>query len=225
MSDLISLIKEKCGGFSDLPAVKSCVEKYINSSDIPDKFKKEVISDYLPLFRFKNCKAVYNGWDCKSKFIDVRTNKSRISEGSYGTIYLSKTKDDDRIIIKESKGIEELYSIYREIFYTVRCAGPFVVPAFSFNFSKRKVEYTMLKARGDLTKLFDAPDSLKIELTIKILKGLSRIHDRGVVHRDLKPENIFVTYDNYPLFGDFGFAISRDDVDKPELGTSMIGDA
>lgn len=69
----------------------------------------------------------------------------------------------------------------------------------------------------------------RIGVFLKVCRGLSHAHQRGVVHRDIKPENILVAVEDRkpaPKLIDFGIAtIKRADFDNPVLTQTghMIG--
>lgn len=46
----------------------------------------------------------------------------------------------------------------------------------------------------------------RIEVFIKIMEGVKKIHQKGVIHHDLKPQNILITKDNTPKILDFGLS-------------------
>ncbi len=66
----------------------------------------------------------------------------------------------------------------------------------------------------DLRKKVGSNRRLSLEqackLVSQIAKGLSHLHDRGIVHLDLKPENIMITPDDHIKIIDFGLA-NKDD--------------
>ena len=45
------------------------------------------------------------------------------------------------------------------------------------------------------------------ELAIKVLKGLQKLHENGIVHRDIKPENILFDNENNPKLTDFDISV------------------
>ena len=55
------------------------------------------------------------------------------------------------------------------------------------------------------------------ELLLKVAKGVTAVHDKGVIHRDLKPGNILLTCDDEPRVSDFGIAI------RTEQGARLKG--
>ena len=49
-----------------------------------------------------------------------------------------------------------------------------------------------------------------LDTLIQALKGLSYLHEQGLIHRDIKPSNIFITRDGTAKLGDFGVAKGGD---------------
>ena len=45
------------------------------------------------------------------------------------------------------------------------------------------------------------------EFAIKVLKGLQKLHENGIVHRDIKPENILFDKENNPKLTDFDISV------------------
>ena len=63
----------------------------------------------------------------------------------------------------------------------------------------------LLKRREENGNPFDEADLLAI--AEPLLKGLSRVHEAGVLHRDIKPSNILIRRkDGHPILIDFGAA-------------------
>ena len=55
----------------------------------------------------------------------------------------------------------------------------------------------------------------------QILRGLTAIHEGGVVHRDLKPENVLIGTDRIVRIADFGIAFDRDSPGMTSTGMTL----
>lgn len=57
------------------------------------------------------------------------------------------------------------------------------------------------------------PAGQAVEITVQVLRGLSKAHERGIVHRDIKPSNVMITPDGLAKVLDFGVAqlVGRED--------------
>ncbi|EMD40192.1 hypothetical protein CERSUDRAFT_45824 [Gelatoporia subvermispora B] len=52
----------------------------------------------------------------------------------------------------------------------------------------------------------EVPEQYSREWFRSLLSGVEFLHERGIVHNDIKPANILLSYQNVPIFIDFGFA-------------------
>ncbi len=66
-----------------------------------------------------------------------------------------------------------------------------------------KVKHLRKKIKSGLLTIEEA-----VEISIKVLEGLSSAHEKGIIHRDIKPANIFITDRNEIKILDFGLAKS-----------------
>lgn len=76
---------------------------------------------------------------------------------------------------------------------------------------------------GGLHKLISDNFSLSIinKIALDVLKGLSVLHQKGIVHRDIKPANIFLVQQTFKI-GDFGVSIDLNDKNI-ENSHTMVG--
>ena len=77
-----------------------------------------------------------------------------------------------------------------------------------------------------LIQSMHSPD--KLELFLKICKGMQYAHSQSIIHRDLKPGNILLAPNNIPKIIDFGLASSLDPEEllsrsrsKQQMGTLL----
>lgn len=50
------------------------------------------------------------------------------------------------------------------------------------------------------------PEQPAVEIMLRVLDGLSEIHEKGFLHRDIKPQNIYLTTEGKPILLDMGAA-------------------
>ena len=87
---------------------------------------------------------------------------------------------------------------------------------------------TELMKGGDVEALIaNAPDhrlplERVLEIMIQVCRGLEYAHSKDTVHRDLKPGNVWLTADGVAKIGDFGLAVTLDQVRLTQQGM-MVG--
>ena len=55
--------------------------------------------------------------------------------------------------------------------------------------------------------------------------GVAALHGANILHRDLKLDNMFIKADGHFCIGDFGLAISYEEVSKPVAKGLVVGTA
>jgi tetratricopeptide (TPR) repeat protein len=74
-----------------------------------------------------------------------------------------------------------------------------------------------------LRELERVPEELCRHVAREICKGLTAIHDAGVVHRDLKPENVLITPDHVVKVMDLGVAQVADEALRLSKSGAFVG--
>jgi serine/threonine-protein kinase len=79
---------------------------------------------------------------------------------------------------------------------------------------------TLADLQGELERV---PDELCRHVAREICKGLSAIHDAGVIHRDLTPENVLITPDHVDKMMGLGVAKLSDKAMKLSRSGAFVG--
>jgi serine/threonine-protein kinase len=77
--------------------------------------------------------------------------------------------------------------------------------------------------RGLLDELETVPEELCRHIGREVSKGLTAIHEAGVVHRDLKPENVLITPDHEVKVMDLGVARLADEAIRLSMTGAFVG--
>jgi len=160
---------------------------------------------------------------------------SVLGEGSYGTVYLVSVRlleeHNSKFLLLALK-TSSSYSMLREkkvLELLLGCEE--IVQCYFYKYIVERgcltynlfMEYAPHGSLGDLTKTELLSDKEVIVYTHMILKGLSCMHEKGIVHCDLKPDNIllFPSSDGrakYKLkIADFGLSKTREETNT-DLG-------
>lgn len=149
-------------------------------------------------------------------FNDVYQLEKRISEGSFGTVYVGlNTKNSQRVAVKVEKNSVTMYNVlYKEAKILKNIQGIEGIPKFYYYGEKLIYKVMVLELLGlDLLHFYRRFRRFSLKTVCKIgfqlLKVLNKIHDKGILHRDLKPENIAIGLlksSNLLYLIDFGIA-------------------
>uniref|UniRef100_A0A915PC36 cyclin-dependent kinase n=1 Tax=Meloidogyne floridensis TaxID=298350 RepID=A0A915PC36_9BILA len=159
--------------------------------------------------------------DSASKHIaDVFTDLHKIGEGTYGTVYKVRTKQDGELKalkqIRLNQGCEGVPSTcIREVCLLKELTHPNIVHLEDVMIHKGRKLYLIFEfIDQDLKMLLErlSPRPLPVpnvkSFIWQMLQALAYCHTHRVVHRDLKPQNLLVKNDGTIKLADFGLARS-----------------
>lgn len=142
--------------------------------------------------------------------------QSVLGKGGMGTVYKAIDTNLERVValkfINEDLSQSEKYRIKlaAEAKKAAQIDSTYVVKVWEYGEADGRsyisLEFIEGKSLRDLYPEIGLEK--KVELAIKISKGISAAHKKDVIHRDLKPENIKVTSNGDPKILDFGLAFS-----------------
>lgn len=148
----------------------------------------------------------------------------RLSSGRYAAVYLAHDVALDRTVVLKSAPPDasetDIAGLRHEARALARAPNPYLVtlhalddsgpaPVLVLEHLAGETLAQRLARRGPLP----APDA--IEVFIKLVTGLERLHHAGVIHGNIKPDNIFLATDGSPKFLGLQFAAFRD---RPAAG-------
>ncbi|MHC4424903.1 MAG: protein kinase domain-containing protein [Planctomycetota bacterium] len=142
--------------------------------------------------------------------LDGYTIQRAAGRGGFGEVYYAVSDSGREVAIKAVQNYEQIE--LRGISQCMNIKSPHLITIFDVKYNDRKdpfviMEYVSGPSLRDL--LTESPHGLGVQKAAfflrEIAKGLSFLHECGVVHRDLKPSNVF--YENgYVKIGDYGLA-------------------
>ena len=158
--------------------------------------------------------------------------EKRLGSGSFGDVYkckvngttaaikLCKTTDLSTLTGKEKASLENEIQIYQEFFcdYIVEIAG------FGVGRGNRLFLLLEYLSSGNLDNELRSSSYSTVSLRRRffycenIIRGLFRMHKKGIIHKDLKPDNIFMTDHKTVKLGDLGIAFHPDSTSQAVRG-------
>ncbi|KAI5963264.1 CDC15 [Candida pseudojiufengensis] len=171
----------------------------------------------------------------KSKFVEFNRSginnfefTSLIGNGAFASVYKAKNLVNGQIVAIKQIRLEkdqDVAVLMGEIDLLKILKHPNIVKYHGFvkdNYSLNVIlEYC---SKGSLRQLYKKqkvgfPEPQVIGYVREILRGLSYLHEQGVVHRDVKAANVLLTEDNQVKLADFGVASKVNSQHHTVVGT------
>ena len=139
---------------------------------------------------------------------------SKIGEGTYSEVFKASDMRDDQIVAVKKVKIRNAEQglpkeFVREVESLQRVLHPNVIQIKEIFVGKTNINIVYPFSCTDLEKLMtkvERPFSMpEIRYLMKMLfKGVSKLHDLGMMHRDIKPSNLLLDSDCVLKVADFG---------------------
>ena len=162
------------------------------------------------------------------KLDDKYTKQSKLGEGAFGSVYLSK-----HIITSELRAVKYIPKssikyperLKTEVLTLMSCDHPNIIKIFEVLEDRKSLYIVMETCNGG--ELFDyILNNKKIKeaeasmLFRQIMLAVNYLHNKNIVHRDLKPENLMFSDTKTLKLIDFGIAKS---VETDQILTTRAG--
>ncbi len=138
------------------------------------------------------------------------TIRHALGRGGFGEVYYAVSDAGREVALKCIQGYEQIE--LRGVSQCMNFKSPHLVTIFDVRYNEHRKPFVIMEyvSGPSLRELIDQSDgglgAQKAAFFLKeIAKGLTYLHDCGVVHRDLKPANVFFE-DGYVKIGDYGLS-------------------
>lgn len=139
------------------------------------------------------------------------TDEKVLHRSEHGEIAVVTDENGNEYVRKTGKFSAEALSAISKI------DSPYIAKIESYSESQVIMEYISGKPLSEIS----VPQEQLFEVICEICKGLSALHNAGVIHRDIKPSNIMLADDGHVKIIDYDAArVKKPDADKD---TSFIG--
>ena len=147
-----------------------------------------------------------------------------ISESNFSNIYLVLYKNK-KYIVKECFPLNIVIRDEENKVFTEKYKRKFNeenIVQFKDYFKENNTEYMLLEyCEGSSLKQYILENELAeeeiLEIFVKIVKAVKKIHEKNIIHRDIKPSNIIVDINNSIKIIDFGSSMNISEKNKGYL--------
>lgn len=158
--------------------------------------------------------------DTQFKFEEHYKLQEKLAEGSFGKVYTGKHVSSHdtfavKVIDRARLSKQDNDNVQREVQVLKDCRDvEYIVGLVDFYSSPSTFYVIQVFAEGGdvferLANRTNYNEKDARDLALRLLKGMSFLHERKIAHRDLKPENLLLRSlldDSEILLADFGFA-------------------
>ena len=139
--------------------------------------------------------------------------KHELGHGAYGIVYQGTYKDSDVAVKKliNRPGKDALAELEKEFKVLSQVRSPYIIQLIGVSLESSTCFLVMeLMPKGSLYQFLLSSPKLSLELIYRIslfmTRGVSHLHQAGVIHGDLKSLNVLLGIDYNPKLTDFGQA-------------------
>ena len=142
-----------------------------------------------------------------------------IGRGSYGRVYLIKSKETNKEYALKEINIKERKDKWKSEIKILKTIDHPNIISFKCAFKSKQNEnicgiITEYADNGDLSKLIKEKkkkneyfkEELLLNWLIQLCLAIQTLHEEEIIHRNIKPSNIYLMKDNSIKLGDFGIA-------------------
>lgn len=200
-----------------------------------DTSLKLLVESRLPAAESRETEAgviAANQFEASGAFIGRYTLLRQLGRGGFGTVYLGRDQELDRLVAIKLAHQHRMASGSAKRSYLLeartlaRLDHPNIVPVYDFGMMTDGrcfvvSKYVDGKDLAQLLKIKRFTPEETSKLVSVVAEALQYVHRASIVHRDIKPANILVGNDQKIYVADFGLALAESAIDESAalLGT------